>query len=113
MPKWKIKYYTKSSGKIPVKDFINNLPETSQAKVHDTFELLIEFNLKLGRPYIKKLKGTPLWELRLIGKKSIRFFYFTKKNKIFLFLHAFIKKSQKTPKKEIKIALQRLKNSLD
>ncbi len=74
MPKWKIKYYIKPSGKIPVKDFIDNLPVNLQAKVHDIFELLLEFNLNLGRPYLKKIKNTPLWELRIIGKKSIRFF---------------------------------------
>jgi phage-related protein len=109
MPKWKIKYYTKPSGKIPVKDFIDDLPVSLQAKVHDSFELLIEFNIRLGEPYTKKIINTPLWEFRLLGKKSIRFFYLTRTNRVFYFLHAFKKKSQKTPKKEIKIALRRLK----
>ncbi len=109
MSKWRIKYYQKSSGKIPVKDFIEDLPVSLQAKVHDTFELLIEFNLKLNQPYVKKIRNTPIRELRILGKKSIRFFYLTQTKKIFLMLHAFVKKSQKIPKKEIKIALNRLK----
>ena len=110
MPKWRISYYIKPSGKIPVKDFIDSLPVKLQAKIHDSFELLIEFNLKLGQPHVKKIKNTPLWELRVLGKKSIRFFYFTQTKQVFLLLHAFNKKSRKTPKKEIKIALKRLKN---
>jgi len=61
--------------------------------------LLIEFNLKLAQPHVKKLLKTPLWELRILGKKSIRFFYFTQ-----------AKKTRKTPPKEIKTALNRYKD---
>ena len=105
---WKIKYFTTSSGKIPVQEFIDALPVSLQAKIHNTFELLTEFGIQIGQPHVKKIHHTPLWELRVLGKKSIRFFYLTQSKRTFLILHAFVKKTPKTPKKEIKTALKRL-----
>ncbi len=105
---WKIDYYKTCSGKIPVKKLIDSLSLKSQAKVYNTLELLGEFGPQLKLPHSKKVINTPLWELRVLGEKSLRFFYITKVGKSFLLLHGFIKKSQKTPKKEIKTALNRL-----
>ncbi|PIS09244.1 type II toxin-antitoxin system RelE/ParE family toxin [Candidatus Beckwithbacteria bacterium CG10_big_fil_rev_8_21_14_0_10_34_10] len=107
---WRIDYYQTHLRKYPVYDFIEKLPEKSQTKIYHTFELLAEFGPQLKLPHIKKIINTPLWELRVLGEKSLRFFYIAKVGKSFLFLHGFTKKSQKTPKKEIKTALNRLKD---
>lgn len=73
----------------------------------DSIKLLQEFGVRLGVPHIKKLTGTELWELRILGSDSIRIFYIvTGKN--FLLLHGFKKKKNKTPPKEIRIAEDRL-----
>ncbi|MBU1327004.1 type II toxin-antitoxin system RelE/ParE family toxin [Patescibacteria group bacterium] len=48
-------------------------------------------------------------ELRILGGDSIRIFYVATSGRAFLLLHGFIKKSRKAPKKEIKVALTRLK----
>ena len=106
--KWKIVYYKTTSGKFPVKELIDKLNEKAQAKVSNTFDLLVEFGTKLGLPHSKKVMGTSLWELRILGEKALRFFYIAKVGKEFLILHAFVKKQQKTPKKEIKTAISRL-----
>ena len=104
-----IDYFEPAPDKSPVKDFIDKLPVKSQTKVYNTLELLAEFGLTLGLPHAKKISGTPLWELRILGEKSSRFFYIAKTGRSFLLLHGFAKKSQKTPPKEIKTALARLK----
>jgi phage-related protein len=104
---WNIEYYSSNSNN-PIEDFIRNLNYKTKAKVAYSFDLLEEFGLNLRMPHVKKLSGTPLWELRIIGKASIRFFYIAKSGKKFLILHGFIKRLQKTPKKEIRIALARL-----
>jgi len=109
MPSWSIDYYVTPSNRIPVKNFIDSLSFKSQVKVYNTLELLAEFGLRLGLPHAKKVTGTRLWELRVLGEKSLRFFYLAKAGKSFLFLHGFVKKSPKIPKKEIKTALGRLK----
>ena len=57
-------------------------------------------------PYSKKTFDR-LYELRIPGKEAVRIFYTLVNNKYYL-LHAFKKKSQNTPKKEMKTALDRI-----
>ena len=66
--------------------------------------------IELWKSGKKKVAGTSLWELRILGEKSLRFFYIAKTGRAFLLLHGFTKKKQKTAKKEIKIALGRLRD---
>ena len=106
--KWKVKTYESLSGDKPVEEFLNSLDEKARLKVSRTFELLEQFGLEGAYPRAKKLTGTPLWELRILGSDSIRILYITITGKIFLLLHGFKKKSQKTPGKEIVIAKKRL-----
>ncbi len=105
---WTIEYYESPSGNKPIEEFINSLEEKAQVKVFRIFDLLSEFGIRLGLPRVKKLTGTPLWELRILGSESIRVFYITREQKRFLLLHGFKKKTQKTNRKEIKIAVDRL-----
>lgn len=56
---------------------------------------------------MKKI-ASKLYELRIVSKEQIRIFYTIFRNEYYL-LHAFKKKTQKTPKKEIEIALDRIK----
>jgi len=72
-----------------------------------TIDLLEKFGQKLGPPHTKKISAN-IFELRVPGKQEVRVFYSFHKSQIFL-LHGFIKKSQKIPPREIKIAFQKLK----
>lgn len=108
--KWDIVYYESPNNKFPVYDFIESLSAKAKAKVVNTFDLLSEFGIKLGMPKVRKIIGTPLWELRVLGKDSIRIFYVIKSERRIILLHGFIKKKQKTDKKEINIALERLED---
>lgn len=105
---WRIKLYETQSGEKPVEQFIKSLDEKTQLKISRNLDLLEEFGLKGAYPDVKKVAGTSLWELRILGRDSIRIFYVTVTGKIFLLLHGFRKKSQKTPPKEILIAQRRL-----
>lgn len=107
--KWKIIYYETPQGKSPIFDFIQNLELKARTKVYNVVNLLQEFGTRVGLPHAKRLAGTELWELRILGGDSIRIFYVTIIGKAFLLLHGFKKKKQKTEQKEIKIALERLK----
>jgi phage-related protein len=68
---------------------------------------LEEFGPYLRAPHSKKITDK-LYELRIVGENSIRILYTFYNNKYYL-LHAFKKKVNKIPKKEIKIALDRIK----
>lgn len=106
---WNIIYYESSGGDIPAYNFIESLTPIAKSKVSNTLDLLTEYGIKLGLPHVKKVIGTELWELRILGGDSVRLFYIATSRKTFLLVHGFIKKSQKVPKKEIKIAVARLK----
>lgn len=110
MVRWNIDYYTSPSGREPAREFIDSLIEVSRTRTYNTFELLAEFGPRLRMPHSRKLTGTPLWELRVLGEASLRFFYVAIINQSFLILHGFTKREQKTPKQEIKVALERLKD---
>lgn len=106
--KWEIIYYETSQGSSPVFEFIQNLNVRIQNKIADALDLLIEFGTLVGPPHSKKVIGAPLWELRILGSDNIRIFYVAIIDRKFLLLHAFQKKKQKTDKKEIKTATDRL-----
>lgn len=106
--KWKIELYENARGEKPVEEFFDSLNKKARLKIVHAFELLETFGLAGGYPHVKKLTGTDLWEYRILGSDSIRIFYVSRTNKIFLILHGFKKKKQKTPAKEIRIAQKRL-----
>jgi len=86
------------------------LPEDMQARFFWVGELIRSRGLeKVGEPYVKHLQGG-LWEMRIKGKDGIsRAIYVVAKPKRIVVVRVFVKKTQKTPQKELKIALQRAK----
>ncbi|OGY10465.1 MAG: hypothetical protein A3A58_03180 [Candidatus Blackburnbacteria bacterium RIFCSPLOWO2_01_FULL_41_27] len=105
---WKILLYRTSQGESPVKEFIDNLELKAQTKVYNTINFLRDFGTTVGSTHIKKITGTDLWELRILGTDNIRILYVAITGKTFLLLHGFKKKRDKTPQNEIKTALARL-----
>lgn len=72
-------------------------------------ELLMDFGPDLRMPHSKAM-GNGLFEIRAKGQDGIgRAFYCFVKGKRVIILHAFIKKSQATPQKELMIARKRMK----
>lgn len=109
MPQTIVYYYISPNGNNPVKEFINSLDMNQRAKVRRIFNLAEKYGLETIRPYVKKLSGSPLWEIRILGKDNIRVLYVGISGKNILALHGFFKKTQKTPTKEIETALKRLR----
>lgn len=72
MEQWEILLYTTPQGNSPVKEFIDGLELKTQAKIRNTIALLREFGITIGLPHVKKVTGTSLWELRVLGEHSIR-----------------------------------------
>ena len=107
MDKWKVIYYVSARGDNPVKTFLDALPK-AKLKAFRIFSNIEEYGLTSVIPHLKKLPGTPFWEIRILGRDNVRIFYVTQKEKQILLLHAFTKKTNKTPTKEIKIAEARL-----
>lgn len=80
------------------------MPAKHKAKAIRTIDLLSEFGRELTEPYSKHLENG-LWELRVKQASDIsRIFYFAEVGDSFILLHGFVKKTQKTPKKELERA---------
>lgn len=109
MDKWKVVYYVSSSGGNPVSDFLDSLDKQTQSKLLRIVANIEEYGLLAVIPHIKKLSGTPLWEIRVLGKINARIIYVVPTQTKVILLHGFIKKSNRTPSKEIGIALMRFR----
>jgi phage-related protein len=105
---WEIVAYQDEQGRQLVTDFIASLPQKDQARIYWTLELLREFGLALKMSYARPVHGK-LWELRIqSGRNIYRIFYFAHTGRRFVLLHAFQKKTRKTPRKELAMAERRL-----
>ena len=98
---WKVIYFPK------VTKFILKLSQPLRMRVISNIDLIEIYGLSLRAPLSKKITNK-VYELRIQGENSMRILYSFQKGKFFL-LHIFRKKSQRLPQKEIKIALDRLK----
>jgi phage-related protein len=104
-----VRFYKTSSGKVPVQEFLDSLSSKHAQKVAWVLELIERLD-QVPVQYFKKLKSTDdIWEVRArVGSNSFRLLGFIDDHDEFVILtNGFAKKSQKTPKKEIKLAEQR------
>ena len=101
------KFLSNYRGNLPVKEFIEEQDRSTQTKIARSIRLLVDYGPFLKPPDIKKLQGK-LYELRIPGKSAVRLLYTTAKGEYYL-LHAFKKKTQKIPLKELKTAFDRIK----
>ncbi|MBI4268524.1 type II toxin-antitoxin system RelE/ParE family toxin [Candidatus Uhrbacteria bacterium] len=107
-------FYRTSSGREPVKDFIEGQPDAEGAEIVGAIELLEHRGTGLlGTEHFKKLPPHDLYELKARHKK-IRFRVFVIiRRSIAWLLHIIKKKDSKVPIEDIRIALNRAKNIPD
>ena len=99
-----IKYYSEE-----VEEQILALPDTSAARNVVLTSRMIAVGANLGPPHTDSM-GDGLFELRLKGAEGIaRVFFCTLVGRRIIMLHSFVKKTPKTPKREIKVAQTRMK----
>jgi phage-related protein len=107
--RWKIEFYD-----IKVMKSITQWPVGIGAKFTRIVDLIEEFGPEtVGMPHIKAL-GQGLFEIRVKASEGIgRAFFCTIKGKVIIILNDFIKKTQKTPQKEMDLAKKRMKEVKD
>lgn len=103
---WQVVFFESVRGAKPVETFIQHLEVVTRVKITRTLELLKHYGHHLTMPHSKKV-SSQLYELRIRAKAEIRIFY-TFKGDIIYLLHAFQKKTQKIPQRELEIAKNRL-----
>ncbi len=107
----KVKFYLSGSGRSPVEEFLFDLNQDLKSEFLDAV-ILLEQGQNLSMPLSRNLSSVAkgLHELRLKDRTgAFRFFYFIKKSDGIYFVHAFKKKTQELPSKEIDLVLKRIR----
>jgi phage-related protein len=101
-------FYQFASGREPVREWLKLLPDEDRKIVGEDIKD-VEFSWPIGMPLCRAL-GKGLWEVRseLNGGRIARVLFCVHESRMVL-LHAFIKKTQKTPQAELELALKRRK----
>ncbi len=104
---YSVRFYKDKDGKEPLKEYLKELGTKTDKnsrinfnKIRDYIKTLSEYGTRAGEPYIKHLNGD-IWELRPLRNRILFFGY---DGQQFILLSHFIKKTQKTPKREIEKA---------
>lgn len=111
-------FYSNENGVSEIEEFMRDLSKKAKkskdARINrdKILQYLIVLSKKgstIGQPTVKHIEGD-IWELRPLKN---RFFYYYWKDNQYVILHHFIKKSQKTPQREINKAKANLKDWLE
>ena len=102
------RFYQTANGNEPVREWLLKLNEEDRKIIGKDIQK-VEFGWPIGMPYCKPLKDG-LYEVRsnITNQLIARIIFFIKTNEMVL-LHGFIKKSQKTPKPDLDLAIKRKK----
>lgn len=98
-------YCNSQTKRVPVLEYIKKLSLKERVKVSKYIDFLRENKGYLDEPYSRHISGK-IRELRVdFARRRHRVFYFTFVGKKIILLHAFLKKTQGTPRQEIVRAL--------
>lgn len=104
MDKFEVEFYETENGGQPAKEFLLSLDKKMRAKMVNTISILQDNGYELREPYSKHL-SEGIFELRAkVGSDITRVLYFFYIGKHIILTNGFIKKTQKTPPKEIEKA---------
>lgn len=111
-------FYKDRKGKAPIEEYIRELSQKqnskdARVKLKKIFEYIGQlkaYGVSVGKPAVDHIRGTDLYELRPNADRII-FAYW--KDNTFVLLHHFVKKTQKTPSREIEQAQRNLKDFLE
>jgi phage-related protein len=105
----KVSFYRSTNGREPVKEWLRRLGAEDMKLVGEELKQ-VEFGWPLGIPIIRKMEHN-LWEVRIrLTHGRLGRVLFTVLSSDMYLLHGFVKKQQKTPKKDLAIAKSRINN---
>ena len=107
----RIKFYETTNGRSPVREFLEGQSESTRFEIFDALSLL-EQGRTLSMPLSKNLASIlqGLHELRFRDRVGqLRVIYYIRKSEAIYLVHAFRKKAQKLPRKEVELILKRVR----
>jgi len=109
---WTVDDYRTLQGRRPVRDFLRKLSEDARAKVTAALDMLALLGHQVKLPLSRAL-GSGLFEIRVKHPEGpFRIMYCFRSGKRVILLHAFVKKTEQTPKADLDLAKTR-KRDLD
>lgn len=102
-----VSFFRTETGTEPVRAWLKSLPVAWRQTIGKDVKT-VQFGWPLGMPLVRKL-GKDLWEVRSKTGAGIARIVFAVVGGVMVLLHGFIKKSQKTPPRELHTARERLK----
>lgn len=103
-------FYSTNSGNEPVREWLKDLPKEDRRVVGFDIKT-VQYGYPIGMPLTRVLHGTNgLEEIRCNLSNGIARIIFCVEDNTIILLHAFIKKTQKTPQKDLDIAIKRYKD---
>lgn len=101
MGKYVIEFYSSENGVKPAQDFLDILDSKMLAKIFKITDLLEKFGSNVRMPYSEYLEDG-IYEIRTKqGNNITRVLYFFVNGRKIILTNGFVKKTQKTPRKEI------------
>ena len=105
-------FYKTSSGNEPVREWLKDLPKEDKRTIGFDIKT-VQYGYPIGMPLTRVLHGTNgLEEVRSNVSNGIARVIFYVEDDTMVLLHAFIKKTQKTPQKDLDVAIKRYKELL-
>lgn len=106
----RIRFWTSSSGRSPVEDWLHALPIEDRAKVAAVLVEIEEVGWQAAGCEFRQIKSK-LWEIKIHAPRGgFRLFYVIVTGPEMILLHALRKATRKTPKKDVDLALQRMED---
>ena len=102
-----VRFFRTAAAREPVREWLRGLDRESKKAIGEDIKT-VQFGWPVGMPVVRKLERDP-WEVRSSLPNSIARVLFTVYDDSIVLLHGFIKKAKKTPKKDLELALARLK----
>lgn len=100
-----VRFYVAASGAEPVRDWLKSLALDARKAIGEDIKT-VQFGWPLGMPLVGKVEPG-LWEVRSDIPGGIARVLFTTVGPTMVLLHGFVKKTNKTPKADLKLAQQR------
>jgi phage-related protein len=100
------RFYRSAGGREPVREWLKGLDAEDRKLIGEDIKD-VEFSWPIGMPLVRPM-GRGLWEVRSsLARGRIARVLFCVEEKSLVLLHGFIKKTEKTPQREIDLALRR------
>jgi phage-related protein len=100
-------FFRSESGSEPVREWLKSLPKDERKAIGEDIAY-VQFKWPIGKPRVDHLRGA-VWEVRTSLTNRIARTFFAIEGRQMVLLHGFIKKTQRTPSEDIKLAEKRFK----